>query len=99
MESMEQKYIAQMEEIKRRVESIEKMVEVSTGQLYLPVVTESVYLQFRKTLEHIAMSSLVANRTAMENVGRSLRQLGSRWNGHEILRVVEAINPDFSRLQ
>ncbi len=31
MENMEQKYIAQMEEIKRRVESIEKIVEVSTG--------------------------------------------------------------------
>lgn len=95
MENMEQKYIVQMEEIKRRIESIEKIVEVSKGQLYLPVVTESVYLQFRKILELIAMSSLVANREAMEKMGRSLRRLGSRWNGHEILRLVEEINPDF----
>lgn len=95
MENMERKYIAQMDEIKRRVESIEKIVEVSAGQLFLPVVTESIYLQFRKILELIAMSSLVANREAMEEMGRSLGKLGSRWNGHEILRLVEAINPDF----
>ena len=95
MENMEQKYMEQMEEIKRRMESIERIVEISTGQLYLPVVTESVYLQFRKILELIAMSSLVANKEAVEKMGRSLRKIGGRWNGHEILKLVEAINPDF----
>ena len=95
MDNMKQKYIWQMEEIKRRIESIATIADISTGQLYLPVMTESVYLQFRKILELIAMASLVANRDAMEEMGRSLRMFGGWWNGHDILRLVETINPDF----
>ena len=95
MENMEQKYIAQMEEIKRRVESIEKIVEVSTGQLYLPVVTESVYLQFRKILELIAMSSLMESKQTTRNFGNKV--LCGRVRIMELLNSHKALNrPDFS---
>ena len=92
---MEHKYIEQMEEIKRRIEAVEKIVEVSIGRLYLPVVTESVYLQFRKILELIAMASLVVNEEAMEEFGTSMQKLRGEWNGYRILKQVEAINPNF----
>ena len=70
---MQQKYIEQMEEIRRRIESIEIMTEVENTRLYLPVVTENVYLQIRKILELIAMASLVANKEVMEEFSRSLQ--------------------------
>ena len=95
MGTMEQSYIHQMEEIKRRTESIEKVTSFAHGNLYLPVATESVYLQFRKILELIAMSTLVANKDAMEAMGRSMKKLGTQWNGDHILKCVEDINRDF----
>ncbi len=95
MEVMLREYVAQMEEIKRRTASIKKLSEIAAGRLYVPVVTECVYLQFRKILELIAMSSLVANRQTMEEMNRSRRKLGNQWNGDTILKLVERINPDF----
>lgn len=95
MEVMQQEYADQMDEIKRRNASIKKLSEIAVGQLHLPVVTECVYLQFRKILELIAMSSLVANRQAMEEMNRSIKKLGKQWNGDAILKLVERINPDF----
>lgn len=95
MEVMLDEYIAQMEEIKRRIESIKKLSEITHGQLPLAIVTECVYLQFRKILELIAMSSLVANKQALDKMNRSRKKLGNRWNGDAILKLVEGINPDF----
>lgn len=95
MKVMQREYADQMEEIKRRTASIKKISEIALGQLHLPVVTECVYLQFRKILELIAMSSLVANRQAMEKINRSRKKLGNQWNGDAILKLVEGINPDF----
>ena len=92
---MEHKYIEQMEEIKRRLETIEKLVDISIARLYLPVVTESVYLQFRKILELIAMASLVVNKEAIEEFGKGMQKLSGEWNGYKILKRVEAINPKF----
>ncbi len=92
---MEHKYIEQMEEIKCRIASIEILVEVSIARLYLPVVTESIYLQFRKILELIAMASLVVNKEAMEEFGNSMQKLSGEWNGCKILKQVESINPEF----
>ena len=92
---MQQKYIEQMEEIKRRKESIEIITEVENTRLYRPVVTENVYLQIRKILELIVMASLVAKKEVMEEFSRSLQGLGRQWNGYKILKQVEKINPDF----
>ena len=95
MEVMQREYADQMEEIKRRNASIKMLSEIAVGQLHMPVVTECIYLQFRKILELIAMSSLVANRQAMEKMNRSRKKLGNQWNGDAILKLVEGINPDF----
>ena len=93
---MEQKYIAQMEAIKRRIASIVKIVELSAGgHLYLPVTVESIYLQFRYILEHIAMAALVANREALEESGKSLRKLGKQWKAGAILKNIANSNPDY----
>ena len=94
-EVMQREYAAQMEEIKRRTASIKKLSEIAAGQLFMPVVVECIYLQFRKILELVAMSSLVANSQAMEQVNRSRKKLGNQWNGDAILKQVETINPDF----
>ena len=95
MEVMQREYAAQMEEINRRLTSIKKLSEIAVGQLPVVVVTECVYLQFRKILELIAMASLVANSEAMEPMNRSRKKLGNQWNGDTILKLVEGINPDF----
>ena len=95
MKVMQREYVAQMEEIKRRTASIQKLSKIAAGHLPVPVVTECVHLQFRKILELIAMSSLVANRQAMEEMNRSRKKLGNQWNGDTILKLVERVNPDF----
>ncbi len=92
---MQHEYIDQMSEIKQRIDSIKRISEISQGQLGFDVVTECIYLQFRKILELIAMSSLVANRQAMEEMNQSMKKLGKQWNGDAILKFVERINPDF----
>ena len=88
-------YLRQMEEIKRRIDAIEKLANTAISQNYLAVVTESIYLQFRKILELIAMASLVANEEAMKEAERSFRKLRGEWNAHKILKIVESVNPDF----
>ena len=95
MEVMQTKYAAQMDEINRRLASIKTISEISVGKLHLPIVTECIYLQFRKILELIAMSSLVANNQAMQKMNRSRKKMGNQWNGDTILKQVENINPDF----
>ena len=95
MEVMQDEYIDQMNEIKRRTAAIKTLSEVPGGQLPHAIATECIYLQFRKILELIAMASLVANRQALEKMNRSLKKLGKQWNGDAILRSVERINPDF----
>ena len=91
-------YVAQMEDLKRRLDSLRSLFalwDVSLGAVPMSVVTESIYLQFRKVLERIAMASLLANRGAMESVDRSRRKLGKMWNGDTILKTIEGVNPEF----
>ncbi len=92
MEILLNDYITQMEEIKRRMAAIKKISEIFSPN---EIATECIYLQFRKVLELIAMSSLVANSQAMELMNNSRRKLGKQWNGDTILKRVEEINPDF----
>ena len=95
MEVMQREYAAQMDEINRRLAAIKTVSEISVGHLPVAVVTECIYLQFRKILELIAMSSLVANSQAMQQMNRSRKKLGNQWNGDTILKLVAGINPDF----
>lgn len=55
-------HAAQMREIKRRTEVIDFFLHKSGHALYQPTTIESICLQFRKILELIAFSSLIANK-------------------------------------
>ena len=93
-EVMQSKYADQMEDVKRRTEVINAVISGQFDALYKAITVELVYLQFRKTLELIAMASLVANRAAMEQL-YSPRKLGRYWNADDLLRDIGKINPNF----
>jgi hypothetical protein len=61
-------YAAQMEEIKRRLNVIEYYLTGKGHALYEPTTIESSCLQVRKVLELIAFSTLVSNKSMIEEV-------------------------------
>ena len=93
-EVMQSKYADQMEDVKCRTEVVNAVINGQLDALYKATTVELVYLQFRKTLELIAMASLVANRAAMEEL-YSPRKLGRYWNADDLLKDIGRINPDF----
>ncbi len=95
MEKMQQKYAGQMAKIKSRIVSINKFYEIAHGQLDVRFVAECIYLQLRKILELIAMSSIVANHQEMKKLNQKIRDIRKEWHGDLILKMVEGINPDF----
>ncbi len=86
------KYCDQMEEIKLRISAVDFLIGGSTVALYQRITIESVYLQFRKILELIAMASLVANKESMERIHNGIEKF---WNADLILKDLGKINPDF----
>jgi len=93
MEKIDPRYVKVLEEIKWRTTQIGELSKMGvSGQSSLSVYTECAYLQFRKILELIAMSSLVANR---KELNKSVKRLGEMWKGKEILEMVEEVNPKF----
>ena len=94
----QREYVAQMEDIKRRLDAIPALranSDVFLGSVPLIVVAETIYLQFRKVLELVAMASLLANREAVEAAVRSRKKVKKLWNGEQILKTIERINPGF----
>ena len=87
-----QRYADCMEEIKRRVDVIECFLSGKCQAMYLGTTTESICLQLRVVLELIAMSSLVANKSAYEKAHGDFR---SRWKAKQILKEIENLNPHF----
>ncbi len=85
------KYAACMEEIKKRTLVVEAFLSGSRSALYLKTTVESIYLQFRKILELIAMASLSASPEYMARYDRFRRH----YNGKRILRDLEKVNPEF----
>lgn len=85
------KYAACMEEIKKRTRVVDAFLNRSCSALYLKTTVESIYLQFRKILELIAMASLSASPEYMARYDRFRRH----YNGKRILRDLEKVNPDF----
>lgn len=81
-----------MEEVKLRIETIWMLLrkEKTTGRLYTDV--EFLFLQFRKVLELIALSSLVANKNEYEKQQKHFYQ---DWHAEKILNKLEIINPSF----
>ena len=87
-----QKYCDLMEESKHRTKVIGALLQGKTNLGFLPINVESLYLQFRKTLELIAFGSLVANR---DKYSDARAQYASDWNAKRVLKLVEQLNPKF----
>lgn len=87
-----QKYQNQLVEIKRRISIIREFLnnEKSTGFFITDV--EFVCLQFRKIVELIAFSSLIANREEYSKVHDKYKY---DWNPKFIFKDLERLNPDF----
>jgi hypothetical protein len=86
------KYCDQMQEIKLRISAIDFLIDGSGGALSQRVTIESVYPQFRKILELIAMASLVANKASIEKIHHGIENF---WNADLILKDLGKINPYF----
>lgn len=81
-----------MELIKKRIEVILYFEKRQGGSLYVASTIESVYLQFRKILELIAMGSLIANKEIYSQQNANFAQ---HWNARKILDSLEKLNPQF----
>lgn len=85
-------YADQMREIKRRTEVIDFFLHKGGHALYKPTTIESLCLQFRKILELIAFSSLIANKPQYSAVHKNFE---SHWNAELLLKDLRRVNPDF----
>ena len=77
---LREKYLGCMREIKHRTDVIQRFLSQEIHARYLASTAECIALQFRKTLELIALASLVANREeyAKQRANFSLRLPRSR---------------------
>ncbi|MER0204639.1 MAG: hypothetical protein DU480_12460 [Nitrosomonas sp.] len=81
-----------MSEIKRRIKVIDFFLLNTGHALYQATTLESVCLQFRKILELIAFSSLIANKDRYSAV---YKNFASNWNAEWLLKDLRRINPKF----
>lgn len=86
------KYINVLYEIKRRTGVIDAFMAGNTHAVYEATNIETVCLQFRKILELIAFSSLIAN---VKEYSQQYTKFAEHWNARLMLRDLERINPDF----
>ena len=91
-EELREKYLGCMQEIKYRTAVIDGFLQGEWHAGFVPSTAESVALQFRKTLELIALASLVANR---EEYAKQRANFASDWNAKRIVEVLERVNPRF----
>ena len=85
-------YLDQMELIKKRIEVVQFLESNPELCLYPGAAIESVYLQFRKILELIAMGSLIVNKEVYLQEYNNLRK---DWNANRMFKRLERINPEF----
>jgi hypothetical protein len=81
-----------MEEVRR---SIEVICAVQSGQIstgYPAFDVETIFIQFRKTLELIAFASLTANKAEYSS---QFEKFSTHWNAERMLRDLEKVNPEF----
>lgn len=86
------KYCNLMEEVKRRMNVIDALHADNGRTLYEATAIESIYLQFRKILELVAMGSLIANKKIMTDAYKNIEK---SWNAEYILNDIKRLNPDF----
>lgn len=86
------KYVACMSQIKRRLNTINSIVNGSLSLGNAEYDDELLSIQIRKTLELVAFSSMVANK---EQYSRAYRNFAQHWNAKDMLTSLERINSDF----
>lgn len=91
-DELSEKYLGCMREIKYRTDVIQRFLRLECNAGYLASTAECIALQFRKTLELIALASLVANR---EEYSKQRANFGSDWNAKKIVDTLETVNPKF----
>ncbi|MFH1217773.1 MAG: hypothetical protein V1706_14860 [Pseudomonadota bacterium] len=87
-----QKYISLMAEIKRRTLVVDSFTQGKTHSVYKATTVETIYLQFRKILELIAMGSLVANKKEFSKIHT---KFSNYWNAEKIINDIEKLNSNF----
>jgi hypothetical protein len=87
-----QMYCNQMAEVRQRISLIQSVLAkaISTGTEAFDI--ELIFIQFRKTLELIAFSSLCANKTAYS---AAHAKFDTHWRAKAMLDELEKVNPDF----
>ena len=91
-EELRQKYVACMEEIKKRTSVVTAFVRGEINSKYVVTTAESAALQLRIMLELVALSSLVANQ---EQYRKHRANFQKDWNAKRILETLEKANPKF----
>src|SRR5260370_28719120 len=86
------KYCTLMGEIKRRTTVAAALANGMTHVIYKATTIESIYLQYRKMLELIALGSLVANKDVFSKV---YQDFAKYWNAELLVKDIERVNPDF----
>jgi hypothetical protein len=87
-----EKYLECMEEVKKRVEVIESLINKTVATPYLITNVEFACIQIRKILELVALSGLVANKSEYQKIKMNLENL---WNAKDIVKTLQVINPKF----
>jgi hypothetical protein len=90
--SPNQLYVAQMQEIKRRIEVVDYFLLAGGHALYKPTTIESTALQIRQILELIAFASLCAHQSAY---AAAHKDFAKHWNAELLLKDIERLNPEF----
>ena len=89
---LSEKYLGCMREIKHRADVIQGFLRKEWHAGYLASTAECIALQFRKTLELIALASLVANR---EEYAKQRANFSTDWNAKRIVDTLETVNSQF----
>lgn len=87
-----ERYAEVMREIRDRVDVISLYLTGKIGSPFKATTIEAVGLQFRKTFEQIAFSSLIANRDLYSEAYASFAQ---HWEAAKLIKNLRAINPNF----
>ena len=86
------KYASVMQEIKLRVDVINKFLSGQLAAHYVPPTVETVGLQFRKIFELIAFASLTANH---EEYANAYSDFEKHWEAARLVKGLRRINPMF----
>lgn len=92
MKTDEQKYCDCMEEIKDRIGLLKALAAGKITTANRVFDSELAYLQFRKVLELIAFSSLIANKALYSSAHANF---SNHWKAKDMLAAIEKLNANF----